>query len=332
MPLDAERVELRLAARRSSTRVLARTRPLHPFDFAHLLARQTEPGLLIVPAASSAVRAMLDAAGWSWLVDDGRRVTGVLRIAGHRLDIGVSGNDVQRRFPDRRRRGPVPWGTFTLARRLLQQPYATQQQLANLTGISQPRASQALRGFVEQGLAEHTGAGWRIRDLDRLLGWWLAEYPGPGGLSTYWYSLDPALVQARAMLEQVDTVTRMTDALDQPTAVLSGDVAADFIAPWRAPNRAVVYARIGVDPAEAGFVPASEEDATLEFVVPRDPGVWPLGVPVTSQRDAPLPLADPLQIVWDVHRAPGADAEEAAVRLWRELRNRSRRGYGGGVA
>ncbi|GAA3738574.1 hypothetical protein GCM10022225_21930 [Plantactinospora mayteni] len=332
VPVDAERVELRHAEHHASTKVLARARPLHPRDLVGILERQTEPGLLIVPAASPAVRAMLDAAGWSWLVDDGRQVTGVLRVAGNRLDVGASGNEVQRRSSGRRRTGPVPWGTFTLVRRLLKQPYATQQQLADLTGLSQPRVSQALRWFTDQGLVERTGVGWRIRDFDRLLGWWLAEYPGPGGLSTYWYSLDPAITQARTVMEQVDTATRRATTVDQPAAVLSGDVAADLIAPWRSPNRAVVYARNGVDPAASGFVPAAEEDATLEFIVPQDPGVWPVGVPGASRRSTPLPLADLMQVIWDVHRAPGADAEEAVVRLWRELRSRSRRAYGEAVA
>ncbi|GIJ30143.1 hypothetical protein Vqi01_53050 [Micromonospora qiuiae] len=37
---------------------------------------------------------------------------------------------------------------------------------------------------------------------------------------------------------------------------------------WR---RAILYSRTGVNLADAGLVPAGEEEATLEFTVPRDP-------------------------------------------------------------
>jgi hypothetical protein len=114
--------------------------------------------------------------------------------------------------------------------------------------------------------------------------------------------------------------------------VLSGDVAADLIAPWRHPERLVVYARTGIDPTTVGLVPAAQEDSTLEFVVPEDPGVWPAPSTDPTRDGALLPLANPLQILWDVGRASGPDTDEAVARLWRELRVRSERGIEGKVA
>jgi hypothetical protein len=73
-----------------------------------------------------------------------------------------------------------------------------------------------------------------------------------------------------------------------------------------------------VNLADAGFVPAGDEEATLELTVPRDPGVWP----ASGQSASGLPLADPLQILWDVLRSPGPDNEEAAQRVWNTLRQR----------
>ncbi|MEW2381461.1 hypothetical protein AB0873_05120 [Micromonospora sp. NPDC047707] len=219
------------------------------------------------------------------------------------------------------KRGPVPWGTFTLLRRMVQRPYATQQELAVLVGVSQPRVSQALRTLADQDVVQRTSSGWTLRNLDEAIRWWLENYPGPGGISTYWYGLAPAVEQAR-------TVVEMVAAPDPHGVAVSGDVAADIIAPWRAPTRAILYASTGVNLADEGFIPAGAEEATLEFTVPRDPGLWqPSGM---AERFIPdgLPLADPIQILWDVRRSPGSDSEDAAQRVWDLLRRDHRdRGY-----
>ena len=52
--------------------------------------------------------------------------------------------------------------------------------------------------------------------------------------------------------------------------------------------------------------------------MPPDPAVWPAraGHQVLTWPGPPeLPLADPLQILWDVRRAPGADRDQAVERL-----------------
>jgi hypothetical protein len=80
----------------------------------------------------------------------------------------------------------------------------------------------------------------------------------------------------------------------------------------------VIYARRGRDLADIGLTPSTEQDATLELTVPRDPGVWPAAAGhnmVNLPARADLPLADPLQILWDVQRAPGPDRDQAAERL-----------------
>jgi DNA-binding transcriptional ArsR family regulator len=273
---------------------------LNPSDIAALVGRYSEPGLLIVPAATPAARAATEAAGWSWLVDDGQRVAGVLQIGSHRIALEEH-NPASRNQPRRVRPGRVPWGALTLVRRLIERPYATQRELASLVGISQPRVSQALRVLADQQLVERSVAGWRVRDFDQLVRWWLDSYPGPGGFSTFWYGLDQPAEQARRVLGVLD---RGVHPADPPfTLVFSGDVAADLIAPWRSPNRAVVYARTGDDLTEAGLTPTGEENATLELVVPQDPGVWPLppkGETQSVPGSGSLPLADPLQILWDL--------------------------------
>ncbi|MEO3818264.1 winged helix-turn-helix transcriptional regulator [Plantactinospora sp. B24E8] len=326
VPVDASQVELRHGERRSTVPVLAFSVPLNPSDLGRFPGWRTQPVLLIVPSASAAVQALLEEAGWSWLVDDDHQVRGVIHIAGYRVELG-HGKKGRSGGPGARQRRPgrLPWGAFALLRRLVERPFSSQRQLAELAGISQPRVSQTLRMLTDHGLVERDAAGWRVRDFDEATRWWLAEYPGPGGLRTFWYGLDSPVSQARAVIELADPATGWPDSAHiRPSAVVSGDVAADFIAPWRNPGRAIVYTRAGLDLAAAGFVPALQEDSTLEYVIPEDPGVWPPAVTDLGPPAGSLPLADPMQILWDMCRVPGPDTDEAVTRLWEALRSRSR--------
>jgi len=313
IPRGPDVVELTYDGNRTVLPVVSSSAPLGPRDIADLVARDERPCLVVVPAASPTVRRAIEAAGWSWIVDTGQDIAAALRIGRGRINLPAPTAAGRPAKP-----GPVPWGTFTLVRRLVQIPHATQRQLATLSGVSQPRVSQALRALTAEGLVQRTSAGWTVRDLDEVLRWWLAAYPGPGGISTYWYGLGTPIEQARQ-------VVSMFSAPDPGDVVVSGDVAADLIAPWRTPARAVLYARSGVDLPEAGFVPTGEDEATLEFTVPRDPGLW-LNPVALSTEWAGLPLADPLQALWDLHRSPGDDSEEAVNRLRRELRRRHHEG------
>ncbi|NES16423.1 MULTISPECIES: winged helix-turn-helix domain-containing protein [Micromonospora] len=309
-PLDADHAELRTGPHRDVLRVVHPATTLNPSHVAKLRDRYREPILLIVPSATSAVRAAVEAAGWSWLIDDGKRVTGSLRLAGHRVAVGPQNAGLP---SPPARPGRVPWGTFTLLRRLVERPWAGQQQLAEATGLSQPRVSQALAALSDEGIVSRASTGWDVTDIDAAFDWWLRSYPGPHGLRTLWYGLDPPVRQAQSI---VGLLTRD----GQQQTVISGDVAADIIAPWRSPRRAIVYARTGADLAPVGLTPAHEEDATVELIVPKDPGVWPS--PAAEEPPGGLPLADALQILWDVARAPGPDTDEAMRQLRRVLRDR----------
>lgn len=311
MPVDAQHVRLRRDRWIVEMRVHSSRRALNPSDVAALAYRHRGPSLLIVPAATAAARRAAERAGWSWLVADGRRVHGMLHLGPDPIEIGGDLATGSKR-PGRARSGRLPWGSLTLVRRLLEQPAATQKVLAAWAHVSQPRVSQALADLAARSLVERTEAGWTVRDFDRLTRLWLDTYPGPGGISTYWYGLDPVRDQAQAAIHLLAEQTR---GRPEPVAVVSGDVAADLIAPWRNPVRAVVYARTGADLSEVGLTPAGLAEATLELIVPQDPGVWPL-----QQDDGPMPIADPVQVLWDVRRSPGTDSGEAATRLWKALR------------
>jgi hypothetical protein len=318
VPQSTNRIELRYQETAEDMALLVSAAPLSPSDISALGNRHPGPALLVMPSATPAARATAEAAHWSWLVADGRSTTGILRIGGHRITV-----DSRAETPERLRRRPgrVPWGTFALVRRLVERPYASQQQLAALSGISQPRASQTLRALMDRRLVTRTAAGWAIRQVDEIVQWWLDSYPGPGGISTYWYGLDQPLEQARNVVGLLDARLRPLSP-ELPVALVSGDVAADFIAPWRSPSRAVIYARNGLDLTEAGLTPAGINQATLELILPQDPGLWPTS-DLARQIQRGLPLADPLQVLWDLRRSPGSDTDEAVARLRQTLSDRT---------
>jgi hypothetical protein len=319
VPVDSQHVELRHGRRRVRMVLCASARPLRPGAVVAMAGRQAGPGLLVLPAATAESRRAAERAGWSWLVLEPGRESGVLRLGNERVQLGRPDPDQDR---PRGTPGRVPWGWLTLVRHLLGQPPATQRVLADWTHVSQPRVSQILTALAGRRLVRRTGAGWMVRDFDQLLREWLDRYPGHGGISTHWYGLDSPRQQAQAAIHRLATDPGVRERCSTaPFAVLSGDLAADIIAPWRSPARAVVYARTGVDLAEAGLTPAGEEEATLELIVPADPGVWPLAsTQFAPSADSSMPVADPLQVLWDVQRAPGPDSGEAAAKLWERLR------------
>lgn len=263
--------------------------------------------MLVVADASGAAAARARAAGWSLVTDDG---PAWVRFSDHDV-LELPGATPQPPVP--RRRGPASRGATTLVRRLLL-PGAdtTQRGLAALSGVSQPRVSQVFRMLSAAGLIRRTGSGWTATDWDALCDWWLAHYPGPGGLTTWWAGVGTPGELA---------VTTLSVLPAGAVPVVSGDVAADLIAPWRRPALTVVYARRGVDLVDAGLVPLpSPEGALLAFTVPEDVGVWPPEPTVRTWRATDVPIADELQILYDLERSPGPDAQEAADRWRRRLR------------
>jgi hypothetical protein len=116
--------------------------------------------------------------------------------------------------------------------------------------------------------------GWRVADLGGCWDRFLADYPGPRGLSTFWAATgEPA--------DQLARVERLVPELERALAV-SGDFAADFYAPWRSPTRVIAYVTEHPALQEHGFATVRSAEATVELRTPRDPTilsmshVWPL--------------------------------------------------------
>ncbi|NQX29308.1 hypothetical protein HQQ81_18330 [Microbacteriaceae bacterium VKM Ac-2854] len=200
----------------------------------------------------------------------------------------------------------IPWGRFALMRTLARTEIPrTQKQLAAESGVTQAAVSLELHRMAEA--VRRTAGGWHSTDRRALWRRFLAEYPGPRGIVAHWYSVQPVIPQADAAASVV------------PGARLSGDVAADLLAPWRIPRRAVVYGTAGVDLSRLSFAESSAAEATLDLVVPTDPTV----VATARAWDPSGRVVDPLIAAWDVLHSGGADAAEAAAQIQQSALRRS---------
>jgi hypothetical protein len=260
---------------------------------------------MIAPFVSEPLGSILTRAGWSWADGQGN------------FDLRAPGLVLRQRRPASapapgRRSLPRGSGSFAVIRALAapgegagEEPGAT--ALAARAGISQPRASQVLRQLCDLGLVERAGHGRWIPHREALVDRFLAEYPGPGGSQQYCYSLDPpAKVAVRA--GQVSTAAR--------PVLASADVGPDLLVPWRRPSLVILYARHLIDPSSLGLTGAQgTHDANVIVRMPADQSVFPARALLARVQGHDVPLADPLQQIWDLQDLGGADRLEAAGRL-----------------
>jgi hypothetical protein len=158
-------------------------------------------------------------------------------------------------------------------------------------------------------LVERTPPGWQVVDRAACWSQFMADYPGPRGLSTYWAATGDLAVQ-------LGRIERVAHERGDITPAVSGDFAADFYAPWRRPSRAVAYVTNQPPLEEYGFATVRSSDATVELRTPRDPTIltmsreWPLTGDRATRR-----YTDPLITAWDLRRSPGGDVDAAIDQL-----------------
>jgi hypothetical protein len=261
--------------------------------------------LMVAPFVSQALGAILTRADWSWADDQGNfdlRAPGLLLRQRRTITPPVP----------KRRSLPRGSGSFAIIRALVgfshgedEAPGAT--ALAAQAGVSQPRASQILRHLRDLNLVEKSPDGYWKPHREALLDRFLAEYPGPGGSEQYCYSLaSPTSVAVRAgqMAEPHRPI------------VTSADVGPDLIVPWRRPSLVILYVKHAIDPSDLGLVSAQgSHDANVIVRMPEDRSVFPPRALVAQVQEDDVPLADPLQQIWDLQDLGGADRLEAAGRL-----------------
>jgi hypothetical protein len=298
-------LEIHVDDRTARFAVEVRRRCPYPGELGHLLDRATPapPGtrpLLATPGVSDGVAERLVAAGWSWADGAG---SFDLRSPGLRLRQRA----VQRR-PDRRASTSLPRGpgSWSIIRSLIAAPGPI-VKIDNLKvrgHVTDGRVYQILEKLSVLGLGAPAQRGSWQPDKEALLDRYLAEYPGPGGSETYLYSLDEPLELARRA------------SVSSAHIVVSADVGADLLVPWRRPEHLVAYAGPGAALGKLlGATPAhGRDDANITWRVPEDISIFSLASPIAVQ-GTEVAVADPVHLIWELGALGGDDRLEAAEKL-----------------
>lgn len=259
--------------------------------------------LLVAPYVSPSVGKGLTERGWSWIDEVGNYD---IRAPGIRLSQRLSTAGRSRQTSPALPQGAGSWGVIRFLISHGEVPLGA-SHLANMVGISQPRASQVLARLVNLNLAKRTHDGW-IPQRGPLLDAFLEDYSGPGGREAHYYTLEPLLTAA----VEITRANRIG-------AYVSADVGADLVAPWRQPTHLVVYGKRQLRVPEWLAVRAKgRQDANLVVVVPDDHSVvCPIGHEVVTH-GIDIRLAEHTQIIWDLLRLGGDDRRSAAdeVKKW----------------
>lgn len=187
--------------------------------------------LLVAPTITGEALERAWAPGWSVITDDG---VGQLRLAQRTLRLGGA---VSVQLP-RRPRGRPGRSVFSVVRVLFARPGGVRQkEIAEFAQVGQAAVSKALNRLAEQGLVARGQGGWEVTDRAGAVMWWLTHYPGPGGIESHWFGVD-------SINEQAYRAYMLLDG-ERAKPVVSGDVAADLLVPWRTPRRATLYAQRG---------------------------------------------------------------------------------------
>jgi len=175
----------------------------------------------------------------------------------------------------------------------------TQVELAAHAGVSQPAVSQYLSSLRAHGDVSFEDPGWLATRAQLPDSYWQG-YASRFATQTCWYRVDSLADQVIDLVES------------EPEMIVSGDVAADAVLPWKMPAVAIVYGAVGDESMDdLGFVRSDSAAAATVLVRP---------VPDDSfRRDAvvarEMNIAPHLHLVADLIGLGGDDRLEAAQRF-----------------
>jgi hypothetical protein len=128
----------------------------------------------------------------------------------------------------------------------------------------------------------------------------MRDYPGAGGQRYHWWSSTQVHDQARTLADM--------------GALISGDFAADRIAPWRKPERVVAYLDGPVDLSRVGYVLTDPGDYTTLVIVPAD-----LTLCATARAWGAGDITDPVIAAHDVASTATTGDEREAIEKLRDV-------------
>ncbi|WP_419551765.1 hypothetical protein [Candidatus Poriferisodalis sp.] len=255
--------------------------------------------LLVAPLISESTGRALTEAQWSWADTQGN------------ADVRTRGIRISRRVPSRpvrkpRRSFPSGSGSWSIIRSLISDgDVGGETELAERAGVSQPRVSQVLSALSAAGLVERHGRSTWTVDRPALLDSLWNNYADTRRFTSWFYSLDPPQ-------QTCERIVATGESLHSDT-VISGDVAADRLVPWRVPTHTTVYTGDHRLSAHLDLTPAQgPDDANVELIVPADASV------LRVRHEGDPTLAHPTQVFLDLQRLGGTDRPEAAekIREW----------------
>lgn len=289
-----------------------RGRAPYPGEIAQLLDRRRAIGLwgtptLAAPFVPESTGRLLIPMGWSWADEQGNYDL----TLGRGLRLQHRNSTTAKRPLPVKRSLPQGSGGLAIIRFLISAPLDVRPrtgELARLFGITHARASQVLNQLREMGLATNDD-GWAA-DRDSLLQRFLNEYRGPGGTELSFYSLDQPVDALESLVSPVPG--RGTNG---PRVAVSADIGPDLVGPWRRPTSLVVYVDVAVELNFGDLVVADRSTANVFIRHPGDDTVFGRDPVVASVAGGDVRLADPVQMIWDLHDLGGEDRREAADHL-----------------
>ena len=209
---------------------------------------------------------------------------------------------------------PVPQGRTSFVRfgvlrlfALLEGAVLSQSAIGRQLGASHVAVAKQLSTL--EPLVRRTGDGWSTGDRGACWEAFMASYPGPQGLSTFWMATGTTADQLSRIESTASASDRATSAI-----ALSGDHAADFYAPWRRPTRLTGYVTRMPDMDSLGFAEVRQAEATVELRLPKDRTVLAMSRDRWDPRWAKR-FVDPVLAAWDLRRTGGGDVEAAVQHL-----------------
>jgi len=303
VPLGPRLVRIDNGEQSTIARVVPLQQPPTPATISREVKRARDAGadipLFLIPRANGTVR---NAGMKGELAAVGAEDRTVI-VNGQVLDL--SGERSTPRSTMRRR----PWGRFAVARDVIRRggTLSSQVAAAEAVGISQPGAGKAIAILRAEGFVPSAGARQLTPpQLKALIDYAIDSYPGPGGISTYWYnSSTPTLVR------------ELAEALHEANALISGDFAADDFAPWKQPRTLTIYTPSGLDFASRGLAESNRSSANVIVRVPEDATIWRTAAKWADRGSARF--TDPVITGWELSQSGDVDNGQAIDRVKQRL-------------